>query len=207
MSALEFLLLGSAIGISAAASPGPFQSLVIAQALAGGWRRAAPVTFGPLLADIPIAIVMVALVSQAPAEFLRFIMFAGAVLLLYLAWGLWKDLRKQHETGAIDLPAPQSPWRGLLQGTLMIFLSPGSYLFWAGVLGPKLVEGLAISPVHGLAFLFGFYLFSIGGLILLAIVLGHLGQMNARMRRGLQMGSLALLLIIAVLLIQSSIFA
>ena len=48
---LTFFLQGLALGVSAALSPGPFQSLVIRESLLGGLRRAAPVTFAPLLAD------------------------------------------------------------------------------------------------------------------------------------------------------------
>jgi threonine/homoserine/homoserine lactone efflux protein len=65
-SPLTYFLQAAAIGVSAALSPGPYQSLVIAQALLGGWRRAAPVTFAPLLADIPIAATLVFAVSQVP---------------------------------------------------------------------------------------------------------------------------------------------
>lgn len=204
-SPLSFFLQAAAIGVSAALSPGPYQSLVIAQALLGGWRRAAPVTFAPLLADIPIAIVLVFVMSQVPPGFLLAVQFAGAGLLLYLAWGLWRELRQAPAAGGMQAAVPQSPWRGLLQGTLMLFLSPGSYLFWALVLGPLLLQALEHSPVHGLGMLLGFYLFSIGGLLGIAYVFGRVGQFNPSARRGLQMASLALMVLIAGWLIYNGI--
>lgn len=199
---LTYFLQAAAIGVSAALSPGPFQSLVIAQALLGGWRRAAPVTFAPLLGDIPVAIVIVFAVSQVPEGFLRIIKFAGALLLAYLAWGLWKEIRSRHMKRAKQAPAkPQSVWKGLLQGTLMLFLSPGSYLFWGLVLGPLFVEALSNSLTHALAFLFGFYLTSIGGLLVIAYVIGRIGQLSERGRYYLQLGSLVLMVTMAVLLL------
>lgn len=202
-SPLSYFLQGAAIGVSAALSPGPYQSLVIAQALLGGWRRAAPVTFAPLLADIPIAITLVSVISQVPAGFLRGVQLAGAALLAYLAFDLWRELRRAPAAGGTQTVAPQSPWRGLLQGTLMLFLSPGSYLFWALVLGPLLLQASAFSPAHGIGLLLGFYLFSIGGLLAIAYALGRVGQFNARARRILQMASLALMVLIAAWLVYS----
>jgi threonine/homoserine/homoserine lactone efflux protein len=166
----------------------------------GGWRRAAPVTFGPVLADIPIAITLVFLMSQVPEEFLRFVMFAGAALLLYLAWDLWREMRKTN-TDAVAKPKSQSVWRGLLQGALMIFLSPGSYLFWALVLGPLLLQALEQSWLHAVAFLGSFYAFSIGGLILIAVIIGQAGRLSASSRRWLQVSSLVLMLAMVFLLL------
>lgn len=201
-SPLTYFLQAAAIGFSAALSPGPYQSLVIAQALLGGWRRAAPVTFAPLLADIPIAAVLVFAVSQVPEGFLRFIKFAGAALLAYLAWSLWTEIRKRQTAAKKQKPpAPQSVWRGLAQGTMMLFLSPGSYLFWALVLGPLFLEALGHSLTDALAFLFGFYLFSIGGLMVIAYVLGRIGQLSARGRYTLQLGSLGLMVLMSGILL------
>ncbi|MBX3002549.1 MAG: LysE family transporter [Anaerolineales bacterium] len=193
-SVWAFAVQASLIGLGAALSPGPFQSLVIAQALLGGWRRALPVTLAPLLADIPVAVAMVLLVQQVPTTFLLVIRIAGALLLLYLAWDLARQLRKASTAQAGKLPAPVSAWRSLLQGMLMLFLGPGTYLFWGLVLGPLLVEAAELSWVHALAFLAGFYIVSIAGLLLIAYIFEKVGQYNPRLRRGLQLSSLLLML-------------
>lgn len=199
-SLLSFFLQGTAIGVTAALSPGPFQSLIIAQSLHSGWRRAVPITFAPLLADLPIGAVLVFAISQVPTDFLRFVHFAGAALLSYLAWSLWTEMRstkkakkkKAHHVTAL---------RAFSQGVLMLFLSPGPYLFWALVNGPILLLSLEQSLVHAASFLIGFYTFSIGGLIVIAYVLSRIGELSERGRRGLQMGSLMLMIVIAGLLV------
>ncbi|MEX1071610.1 MAG: LysE family transporter [Anaerolineales bacterium] len=200
-SLLSFFLQGTAIGVSAALSPGPFQSLIIAQSLHSGWRRAVPITFAPLLADIPIGAVLVFAMSQVPAGFLRFVHFAGAALLVYLAWSLWKEMRAKKSKAKKKETTHLSPLRAFSQGVLMLFLSPGPYLFWALVNGPILLRSLDNSLVHSASFLIGFYTFSIGGLIVIAYVLSRIGELSERGRRALQMGSLVLMIAIAALLV------
>jgi hypothetical protein len=84
---------------------------------------------------------------------------------------------------------------------MMLFLSPGSYLFWALVLGPLFLEALRHSLTHALSFLLGFYLFSIGGLLAIAYVLGRIGQFSDRGRYYLQLGSLGLMMLLSGILL------
>jgi threonine/homoserine/homoserine lactone efflux protein len=177
--------------------------LVIAQSLLGGWRRAAPVTFGPLIADIPIAFTLVFVISQVPQEFLRFVRFAGAALLVFLALGVWKEIRSRSSSQGQSASPPPSPWRGLVQGVLMIFMSPGPYLFWGLILGPLLLEALTLSLFHAVAFLVGFYVLSIGLLQLIAFLLGRIGELSERGHRLMQFASLGLMLLFAIVLFNS----
>jgi threonine/homoserine/homoserine lactone efflux protein len=201
-----FLLLGAGLGISAALSPGPYQSLVIRESLLGGLRRAAPVTFAPLLADIPIAVVLVFLLGQAPLAFLQAVRYGGAALLLYLAWGLWRELRAgdpvEGDAAAKALPA-QSAGRGFMLGMMMLFLSPGSYLYWSSVNGPLLLQALDLGLAHALAFLAGFYAFSIGGLLGIAALIERAGQISPAWQRGMRVASLVLLVGVAIWLLAS----
>ncbi len=202
---LPFLLQGAGIGIYAALSPGPYQSLVIAKSVVGGWRRAAPVILGVLVSDPPIAFVLVFVMSQVPAAFLRLVRLGGAALLLFLAWGLFRQMRRGSKTGkgVSSKPDRRSFLGGVGQGALMLFLSPGPYLFWGLVLGPLLLDALSLSIFHGVLFLAGFYCCSIGGLLLIAYVIGRLGLLSERSRRVLQVGSLLLMLVFALLLIDN----
>jgi threonine/homoserine/homoserine lactone efflux protein len=139
---LPFLLQGSALGISAAFSPGPFQSLVIAKSLVGSFRRDAPVVFAPLIADLPIAGVLVFAVNQIPAGFLDGVRIAGAGLLLYLAWGSFKTMQAAPPAGDPPVSSGTTIRRGLIKAKMMLFLSPGPYLYWSLVTGPILVRAL-----------------------------------------------------------------
>lgn len=196
---LAFVLQGAIIGVSAALSPGPFQSLIIANSLIGGWRRAAPMTFAPLLVDLPVAVVFVFMISQVPAGFLSFVEFAGAALMIYLAINLWREIRSTR-TADKSTPTTLSRRNAFFQGVAMLLLSPGPYLFWALINGPILLKALAQSWLHALAFLLAFYFVSIGGLLVIAYVVGRVGEFNHRVRRRLQYASLVLIVSIAALL-------
>ena len=202
---IPIFVQGALLGISAALSPGPFQSLIIAESLVGGWRRAAPITFAPLIADIPIAGILVFTLTQVPGTFLVFVRLAGGVFLLFLAWQLWGQIQE----GPCDDPRDRAEKRrsGFLWGVLMLFLSPGPYLFWSLINGPILLEALDLSIWHAIVFLASFYFFSIGGLISIAYVLSRLGGLNRHTRRKLQVSSLVLMLVIALFLIQQGLFA
>lgn len=126
--------------------------------------------------------------------------FAGAALLLYLAWSLWRELGAAPAAGSPP-PAPHSAWHGFLQGALMLLFSPGTYLFWALVLGPLLLQALSQSVLHAVAMLAGFYLFSLGGLNLLALALGRVGSLSRRARRTMQLASLVLMALFAAWLL------
>jgi hypothetical protein len=75
------------------------------------------------------------------------------------------------------------------------------------VLGPLLLLALDNSWLHAVVFLAGFYIFSIGGLQIIAVIIGMIGQLSLRGRRILQYGSILLMLFICVLLITSGLQA
>ena len=87
-SLIPLMLQGLALGLSAAASPGPLQSYLITQTLAGGWRRGAPVAFAPLVSDGPIIVTLLLLLDRLPDIYLQLISLAGGLFVLYLAWEL-----------------------------------------------------------------------------------------------------------------------
>ena len=149
-SLLPFIRDGALLGISAALSPGPFQSLIIANSLVGDWRKAVPITFAPLIADIPIAGILVFALAQVSDSFLKAVRFAGALMLLFLAWQLWGQIRagaKSQEVANVDGEENSRQRGGLFWGAAMIFLSPGPYLYWSLILGPLLLKALALTSL------------------------------------------------------------
>jgi threonine/homoserine/homoserine lactone efflux protein len=105
-SLLTFFLQGAALGLSAAASPGPFQTYLISESLSGGWKRGAPVAFAPLITDLPIILFSLFILNQMPPNFLRVISLAGGLFVFYLAWGLWKSWRQSAGKDEFEQPAP-----------------------------------------------------------------------------------------------------
>jgi threonine/homoserine/homoserine lactone efflux protein len=203
-SILGFLLQGFALGLSAAASPGPFQTFLISQSLDGGWRRGAPVAFAPLFTDLPIILVTQLLLGRVPEFFLRGVSLAGGLFVLYLAWGLWRGWRSGAGLAPESRAAPDRRLRwGVLGRAIFVnFLSPGPYLFWALVNGPILLSGLRRSPLHGGAFLFGFYGVFVAALLALAILFHQARRMGRRMVRALLLASILILILFGGLLLE-----
>ena len=187
-----YLLSGLSLGISAAASPGPYQAYVIGLALRSGWRRALPAAFAPLVTDGPIIALVLLVLTQVPPTFLRLIQVAGGVFVLYLAW---KTVLAYQQFQPDAVISSRDTRRSLGQAVLMNFLSPGPYLFWSLMAGPTLLKGWGQSPLFGLAFLGGFYTALVGGTALLIVVFGLARNLGPRVSRGmLALSAVALLI-------------
>lgn len=193
-----YLLQGAGLGLSAAASPGPFQTYLINQTLIGGWRRSVPLAIVPLISD-PIIILMVILVlEQLPSQFLDWISLAGGFFILYLATSFWRQLRLSPET----LPEPQRGSGGVMRkGVLMNLFSPGPYTYWILVNGPILLAAMRQSPFQGLAFLIGFYTVIIMGFLAIVMIFHQARKLGPRLVRVMTLISVLILLVFAGLLI------
>jgi threonine/homoserine/homoserine lactone efflux protein len=200
---IAFLLQGLALGLTAAASPGPFQAFLISKTLTGGWRQSAPIAFAPLISDGPIILIVLILLNQLPGIFLHFVSLAGGLFVLYLAWNLWK--RWQREASE-EIPFEENTGgSGLWRGVLMNALSPGPYTFWTLVNGPLLLSALRQSWWHGGAFLLGFYGTLIGGMLGIAALFHQARRLGPRVVRGLTLGSIVILVIFGIVLVKGGI--
>lgn len=180
---ITFFINGLLLATAAGIQPGPFQTYIINTAFTVGWRRGLPVIFAPLIVDGPIILTVVFLFGALPEAFIHGIRVAGGLLLLWIAWGSLTAFRAGTAADAA-LTAPASK-RGLLgKAVAMNLLSPGPYLFWSTVNGPLLVDALALSPLHGLAFLLGFYGTFLLLLLLTLILFDRLGRLDPRLTRG-----------------------
>jgi threonine/homoserine/homoserine lactone efflux protein len=63
---VRFFLQGAALGLTAAATPGSLQTLLISETLLGGIKRGARVTLAPLITDAPIIIAVLLILNQVP---------------------------------------------------------------------------------------------------------------------------------------------
>lgn len=200
---LTYLLQGAALGFAGAITPGTFQTYLISESLAGGFRRAAPIAFAPLISDIPIVILSLLLLNQLPPYFLRVVSLAGGVFALYLAWRLWSSWR----SGTAVQMSDDEPKKGSLRrGVIANFLTPGPYLFWTLVSGPILLEAGRQSVAFGAAFLIGFYGIMVAGLLGIALLISQARRLGPQVVRGLLLLSCIILVIFAGLLIYQGVF-
>jgi len=198
---IAFLVQGAALGLTAATAPGPFQAFLISESLAGGWRRAAPIACAPLISDAPIVLITLLVLKQLPPLLLRGLSLAGGLFVLYLAFGLWKRWRagagQVAEADRGRLSAPGILWRAALINAL----GPGPYLFWTLVNGPILIAALNQSPLHGGAFLIGFYGIMVGALLTLIGLFHQARRLGPRVVRALLLASIVILIVFGGVLI------
>ncbi|MFN8458886.1 MAG: LysE family transporter [Anaerolineae bacterium] len=159
---LLYFLQGLTWGMSATATPGPFQAFLLAQTLQNGWKRTWPASFAPLLSDGPIIALVLWVLVQTPAWLLNILQVAGGLFILYLVFEMLTSLQKGQPT---LVASTQASRQSFFKAVLMNALSPGPYLFWSIIAGPLVLQGWQQSPVTGLSFVVGFYLALIGGTI------------------------------------------
>ncbi len=195
MSAI--IVAGLVLGLSAGLAPGPLLALVLRQSLRHGRREGLLVALTPLLTDVPIVVLALALVHRALAleGVFALVAFGGAIYVIVLA----------VETARAELPsaelAGQAP-RSLLTGALANLLSPHPYLFWFTVGAPMVV---AAHHQHGLVasagFIGGFYLLLVGSKIVLALLVGGSRQRVSPSVYRTVMRALAVALLVFALLL------
>lgn len=174
------ILSAMSLGFSATSMPGPFQAYLLNVTLNYGWRRGLLVILSPLIIDGPIILVTVFLLGQIPDWAIQFIRVVGGLLLLWIAWGAYQQLRAgaNFAAGEDKLKGNASPKRILGTAMAMNALSPGPYLFWSTVTGPLLLQALDISIWAGIGMLLAFYGTFLGGMAILVIVFSRLGKIS-----------------------------
>jgi len=177
---ITYLLTAATIGFSAGVTPGPLQAVFLSYAVKGGWKKALPAAFAPIVTDGPVILLVLLVLNNLPPSFLRLLQIGGAFFLLYLAWDAFQAFRnfqtlQESESG--------NGWSVLLKATLMNLLAPGPWLFWSLINGPNLLKVWAISPWWGLAYLGAFYGVFILTNIALIVLFASMGRMGEKVRR------------------------
>lgn len=152
---LSYAILGAAYAFAAAVQPGQFQAYVVSQAIANGWRRTLPAALAPLLSDVFVVALVLAILTRIPPLFLLLLRLVGGFFLLYLAWSAFRTYRGGMET---VVASPGAAHKTLLEAAFVNVLNPNPYLAWALVLGPLLLEAWKKSPSQGVALVAAFYL-------------------------------------------------
>lgn len=175
-----YLLKAVTIGFSAGITPGPLQALFLSYAIKGGWRKALPAAFAPLMTDAPVIFLVLIVLNRLPDGFIRALQIGGAVFLLYLAWDAFRSFRHYQNVDGGEVP---NGWQTLLKATLANILGPGPWLFWSMINGPNLLKAWAISPWWGVAYLVCFYSAFVLTNMVLIMLFATTRQMGDRVRK------------------------
>ena len=193
---ISYILAAAAIGFSAGVTPGPLQAVFLSYAIKGGWKKALPAAFAPLVTDGPVILLVLVILNNLPETFLRILQIGGGIFILYLAWESFMAYRKFQ---GIKAAQDTNNWGTLLKAATMNVLGPGPWLFWSLINGPNLLLTWEISAWWGIAYLVSFYGVFIITNIALILVFSSMRQMGEQVRR-------TLLLVAAVILAGFAVF-
>jgi threonine/homoserine/homoserine lactone efflux protein len=90
----------------------PYKILVLSAALQHGWRRALPLALTPLVADIPVILLVWLVLRQLPEDAIRLLRISGGLFFIYLATVLFRSARRmQKMSAAAALYGPDHTFR------------------------------------------------------------------------------------------------
>ncbi len=177
---MQIFLEGAWLGLSAAAAPGPLQAYLLAQSVRNGAARTVPVACVPLVTDPPLIAVVLLVLAQVPAGFVRALGILGGAVVFWLGVGALR--------AASLPPAPadgRAPPAGFVRAMIVNFTNPNAWLWWSGAAGPILVAAWRGSPWSAAAFLAGFYLLLLGGNLLFVLLASRLTRAGRGVARAL----------------------
>ncbi|MGB1884586.1 MAG: LysE family translocator [Gammaproteobacteria bacterium] len=188
-SILAAIVFSLSVGFSAGLSPGPLSTLVVSFALRDGFAAGAWVALAPLVTDIPIIGLSLALVVTVSDTNTAFMVLGGAggTYLIYLGFLTWRS--RAPLTDALD-----NRQQALRAGVIVNFLNPHPWLFWITVGGPYLIEQQD-EPTLLVIFLGGFYLALLSSKLALAGVAARTGRLLSSPLYGAIMRVLGLILV------------
>lgn len=176
------LIPGITYGFAAAVTPGPLAMYLISQALTAGWRRALPVAFSPLVSDGPVAVLVLAVLSQVPSSVVQYLRIPGGAFIFYLAFGAWKAWR----TSDLETPDPVQPGsNSMWKAAVVNWLNPNMYLGWGIILGPIVLSEWHKSAATGIGLLLGFYVTMIMTMIGMIILFSAARTFGPKVRKSL----------------------
>ena len=164
---VNFLAMGSILGLSAGFAPGPLLTLVISETLQHDIRAGVKVALAPMITDLPIIMLTLFILVKLSGfhRVLGIISCMGGLFVLYLGW-------QSIVTKGVELNLQGTRPKSLAKGIIVNTLNPHPYLFWFGVGGPTVTKAMNLGMVAPLLFIGSFYVLLVGSKILIAVLVG-----------------------------------
>ncbi|AKB18504.1 LysE family transporter [Methanosarcina sp. WWM596] len=162
---IEFLALGSFLGLAAGMSPGPLLAVTISETLQHGKWEGIKVAVSPLITDLPIILAVLFVLSHLTNStfFIGVIAFFGASYLIYS--GI-ESLKIKKDNVELNLEKKDS----LKKGVIVNFGNPHPYVFWLSIGGPIIYKSFSTHVWATILFITGFYIFLVGSKVIVALI-------------------------------------
>ncbi len=164
---INFLIIGTILGLSAGFTPGPLLTLVISETLQHDIKSGIKVAFVPVISDLPIIVLTLFILAKL-SDFhnvLGIISLTGGFFILFMG-------QERIRTKGIELNLQEIKPKSLTKGILVNALNPHVYLFWFSVGAPIVTKAMSQNIFASLAFISSFYVVLVGSKIALAVLVG-----------------------------------
>jgi threonine/homoserine/homoserine lactone efflux protein len=162
---IEFLALGTFLGLAAGTSPGPLLTVTISETLQHGKWEGIKVAISPLLTDLPIILAVLFILSNL-ASYNRVIGIIALFGASYLIYSGIESLKIKPANTELNFEKKE----GLKKGVLVNFGNPHPYIFWLSIGGPIIFKSLNVQVLATIFFLFGFYFSLVGSKVAIALI-------------------------------------
>ncbi len=162
---IEYLIIGSFLGLAAGMSPGPLLAITISETIQHGKWEGIKVAISPLITDLPIILSILFILSHLANynSVIGIIAFFGASYLIYSGIEALK-IKKAN----IELKAGKKA--ALKKGIIVNFSNPHPYVFWITIGGPIIFKSLNTNVWAMVLFISGFYIFLVGSKVITALI-------------------------------------
>lgn len=162
---IEFLALGSFLGLAAGTSPGPLLAVTISETLQHGKWEGIKVAVSPLITDLPIILSVLFVLSHLTSYdfIIGIIAFFGASYLIYS--GI-ESLKIKKDSVELNVEKKDA----LKKGIIVNFGNPHPYVFWFSIGGPIIIKSLSTHISATILFILGFYSFLVGSKVVVALI-------------------------------------
>jgi len=164
---INFLTIGTILGLSAGFAPGPLLTLVIFETLQHDVKSGVKVALSPIITDLPIVILTLFILAKLSNfhNILGIISLTGGFVILFMGY-------ESIRTKGVELNLQETKSKSLTKGILVNALSPHPYLFWLSVGAPIMTKAINQGIIATFAFIVSFWGLLVGSKILLAIMVG-----------------------------------
>nr|HDN00435.1 LysE family translocator [Deltaproteobacteria bacterium] len=164
---LNFLVIGSLLGLSSGFAPGPLLALVISETLQHNIRAGLKIALAPLITDFPIVILTLFILVKLSGfhNVLGIISCMGGFFVFYLGC---QGIR----TKGMEVSPQEIGPNSLTKGIIANVLNPHPYIFWFGVGAPTVARAMEHGILAPFAFIGSFYVLLVGSKIVIALLVG-----------------------------------
>jgi len=162
---IEFLVMGSFLGLAAGMSPGPLLAVTISETLQHGKWEGIKVAVSPLITDLPIILAVLFVLSHLTGSnfFIGIIAFLGASYLLYSGT---ESLKIKKDSFGFNVEKKDA----LKKGVIVNFGNPHPYIFWLSIGGPILYKSFSTHVLASILFIAGFYILLVGSKVAVTLI-------------------------------------